>query len=156
MISSFFWNVTQRRLVVIYRRFGTISRVHLLGPSSRKKFELLDPRRWARYIDPETSVNSYQSTLRKIPAKQRSHRRRRLAIFGPFFFSPYRATAEQCLKIRQSLRLTTPPVVTLRILSNVPFIVSLSKQTVAWKTCIRRASLDRGSAQEWQKCTLHN
>jgi len=30
---SFFWNDTHRRLVVIYRRFGTTYRAHLLGSS---------------------------------------------------------------------------------------------------------------------------
>jgi hypothetical protein len=31
--SWLFWDITQRRLVVVYRRFGTTYRSHLLGPN---------------------------------------------------------------------------------------------------------------------------
>ena len=31
--SALFWDITQRRVVVLYRRFGTIYRSHLQGPS---------------------------------------------------------------------------------------------------------------------------
>jgi hypothetical protein len=57
--SSLFCNVTQRRLVVSYRRFGTTYRV----PSSRVKqskrisLGLQDPWRWDRTGCPETSVS---------------------------------------------------------------------------------------------------
>jgi hypothetical protein len=40
MRSLFFWDVTQRRLVVNCGRFGTIDRSYLQGPSSPR---LLDP-----------------------------------------------------------------------------------------------------------------
>jgi len=31
--SSLFWDITQRRLVVIYRRFGTTHKPHIQGPN---------------------------------------------------------------------------------------------------------------------------
>jgi hypothetical protein len=33
--SSFFWDITQRRMVIRYRRFGTTYRSHLQGSSPR-------------------------------------------------------------------------------------------------------------------------
>jgi hypothetical protein len=48
MRSVLFWGITQRRVVIVYRRFGTTYRSHLsflLG--------LLDPWRWDRYIVPQ-------------------------------------------------------------------------------------------------------
>jgi len=57
----FFWDVTQHRLVLIYRRFGTTCR-------SRRTWILkLQP-----IICPETSVNKYQSTPRCISVQLRS------------------------------------------------------------------------------------
>jgi len=53
--SLFFWDVTQRRLVVYYRPFVTTYRFRFQGPIS-----------W-----PETSVTNYQSTLRNISEEQR-------------------------------------------------------------------------------------
>jgi len=35
-VSLLFWDVTQRRLIVTYRRFGTVYRSHLQGPSSQR------------------------------------------------------------------------------------------------------------------------
>jgi len=35
--SSLFWDVTQRRLLVIYRRFGANCRFHLQGSSSPRR-----------------------------------------------------------------------------------------------------------------------
>ena len=40
---SVFWDFTQRKLVVIYRRFGTTYRYHLQGSRSFNLFGLLDP-----------------------------------------------------------------------------------------------------------------
>jgi hypothetical protein len=56
MRSFLFWDVTHRRLVVSYRRFGPTYKSHLQGSS-----------RLAR------NVGIYQSTLRNIPEKQISH-----------------------------------------------------------------------------------
>jgi hypothetical protein len=64
MRSSFFWDVTQRRLVVSYRRFGTT-----YWPISNGQAVLkIRPR-----CCPETSAANYQSTLRNIPEERRSH-----------------------------------------------------------------------------------
>jgi hypothetical protein len=57
MLPSLFWEVTQRRLIVIYRRFWTTYQSHLQWSSS--------PRR--------TSVTNYQSALRNKPEQRRSH-----------------------------------------------------------------------------------
>jgi hypothetical protein len=60
MRSSLFWDVTQRTLVVSYRRFGTIYRSYIQG-SSRRTAWLLNrvPTAWTLSIGigfPETSV----------------------------------------------------------------------------------------------------
>jgi len=41
MISTLFWDITQRRVVTAYRRFGTTYRIHLQG--SRSSRGLRDP-----------------------------------------------------------------------------------------------------------------
>ena len=62
MRFSLFWDVTQRRLVVSYRRFGINCRV---------------PPSWPLKKEPigraETSVGNYQFTLRDIPEEIMSH-----------------------------------------------------------------------------------
>ena len=65
MRSSLFWDVTQRRLVVIYRRFGTIYRSDLQR-SDRNALPLkISP------IDcPETSINYYQSKPSNTPEER--------------------------------------------------------------------------------------
>jgi hypothetical protein len=45
-----FWDITQRRVVIVYRRFGTTYRSHLIG--------LLDPQ-------------NYNDTMRNIPKARR-------------------------------------------------------------------------------------
>jgi hypothetical protein len=63
---SLFWDVTQRILVVTYRRFGTTYQTHLQGSSS--------PRRCLKMgltCCPERSVNKYQCTLRNIQEERR-------------------------------------------------------------------------------------
>jgi len=54
MRSALFWDVTQRRLIVIYRRFGQPLNMGTIGC-------------------PETSLSHYQSTPRAIPKERRSH-----------------------------------------------------------------------------------
>ena len=56
MSSSLFWEFTQRRLVVCYRRFGTTYRSIFKGQAVQ-----------------EDLVTNYQSTLRNIPEERRSH-----------------------------------------------------------------------------------
>ena len=58
MRSLLFWDFTQRRLVVGYRRFGTTYRFHLQGSSSPVSFY---------------GITSYQSTLCKILEERRCH-----------------------------------------------------------------------------------
>jgi hypothetical protein len=59
MSSALFWDITQRRVLVLYRRFGTTYRSRLQGSSSTKKHTLEDGT--------ETSVKDNPSTLRNIP-----------------------------------------------------------------------------------------
>jgi hypothetical protein len=59
--SLLFWDVTQRRLIVICRRFGTTYLSHLLGSLEDRTHRLS-----------RTSVN-LPSTLRNIPEEIRSH-----------------------------------------------------------------------------------
>jgi hypothetical protein len=51
--SAFFWDITQRSVLVVYRRFGPL----MLGPIGC----------------PATSVQNYHSTLRNILEERRSH-----------------------------------------------------------------------------------
>jgi hypothetical protein len=102
MSSSLFWAVTQKQLVVGYRRFGTTYRSHLQWPSS--------PRRTSSYLTlkmgpigrRETSVTTYHSTLRNTPEDQISylHRDGNLKSYtcgrvnaksdeGPYRFQPH-------------------------------------------------------------------
>jgi hypothetical protein len=75
MKSAFFWDITQRRMVIRYRRFGATYRSHLQGlkspqsPYSPWTYRLLKmgPIRF-----PETSVKGYHSTWRIIPEEGRS------------------------------------------------------------------------------------
>jgi hypothetical protein len=63
---ALFWDITRRRLVIFYRRFGTTYRL----PSSRvKKSKKMEPIRC-----PETSVKYYHTTLRNIPEERRSQK----------------------------------------------------------------------------------
>jgi hypothetical protein len=58
MRLALFWDITQRRVVILYRRFSS-------RPSSSLK---MGPIRC-----PETSVKNYHWTLRNIPEDRRSH-----------------------------------------------------------------------------------
>jgi hypothetical protein len=46
--SALFWDITQRRVVILYRRFGTTYMFHLQGSRS-----LLGPLSWDRYVVPK-------------------------------------------------------------------------------------------------------
>jgi hypothetical protein len=71
MRSTLFWDITQRRVEILYRRFGTTYRSHLQGSRCpRRKLGLLDPWRWDPIGCPETSVHNYHSTLRNIPEQR--------------------------------------------------------------------------------------
>jgi hypothetical protein len=58
MRSVFFWDITRRRVLIRYRRFGTTYRSHIQG--SR-------PLKMGTIHCPETSVSDYRGTLRNIP-----------------------------------------------------------------------------------------
>ena len=63
-----FCNVTQRRVVSPFRRFGTTCGSYLQGPSWTSW-----PYKTEPIGSPETSVRNYHSTLRNIPEERRSH-----------------------------------------------------------------------------------
>jgi hypothetical protein len=79
MRSELFWNNTQRRVVILYRRFGTTHRSHLQGSRSRIR---KGPLKMGPVGCLETSVQNYQSTLRNIPQERRSQLNRLFAIFS--------------------------------------------------------------------------
>ena len=54
--SALFCDITQSRVVLLYRRFGTTYRSHLEGSRNPKQsflVGLLDPWRWDRYVVPK-------------------------------------------------------------------------------------------------------
>jgi hypothetical protein len=83
--SAFFWGITQRRVVILYRSFGTTYWPHIHGSRSLRSLRRLpDPWRWDRCVVPkrrqritktscplkmgpircpETSVKDYQDFL---------------------------------------------------------------------------------------------
>jgi hypothetical protein len=65
--SSLFWDVTQRKVVVSYRRLGTTCRSHL------QRSWTAWPLKMEEIVCPETSVTKYQCTLLKIPKEGKSH-----------------------------------------------------------------------------------
>jgi len=69
---SLFWDLTQHRMVVCYRRFGTTYRSHLRGPSSYSSWTV-----WFLKMCPigcpKTSVTNYQSALSNTLEGRMSH-----------------------------------------------------------------------------------
>jgi len=69
---AFFWDFTQRRLIVRNPRFGTTCRSHPQEPSSYSAWAA-----WPQKMGPiglvETSVTNCRSTLRNSPEERRSH-----------------------------------------------------------------------------------
>ena len=63
MRSSNFWDITRRRCVVGYRRYGTVYQSHFKSQAVQHPW----PLKMGLRRCPETSVPSYQSTLRDIP-----------------------------------------------------------------------------------------
>jgi hypothetical protein len=66
MRSALFWGITQRRMVILCRRFGTRYRSHLQG--SRSWLLKMGPTRC-----PETSAKDYHLTLRNAAEERTSH-----------------------------------------------------------------------------------
>jgi hypothetical protein len=73
--SALFWDITQRRVAILYRRFGTTCRSHLQGSRSLGLWAS-----WPLKMGPicclETSVKDYHWTLRNIREERRSHQHR--------------------------------------------------------------------------------
>jgi hypothetical protein len=67
--SVIIWDITQRKLVIPYRRFGTTYRFHL--PRVKNLLLKMEP-----IGCPETSAQDYNCTLRDIPENPKSHLRR--------------------------------------------------------------------------------
>jgi len=67
--TALLWYITQRELVISYRRFGK----KLSGPvcgGSRTHPKRLDPRRRDPIVSPETSVRNYHFSLRNDPEER--------------------------------------------------------------------------------------
>jgi hypothetical protein len=76
MRSALFWDITQRRVVIPYRRLGTTYRSHLQG--SRSPSRIASSRNsWPFKMEPirrtETSVKDNHSTLRNTSEECRSN-----------------------------------------------------------------------------------
>jgi hypothetical protein len=71
--SELFWDVTQRRVVIPHRRFGTTYRSHLQGPINPRRKLSSWTLKMGSIAFPETSVTNYHSTLHNIPEERRSH-----------------------------------------------------------------------------------
>ena len=84
--SSLFRDVTQRTLVVIHGRFGTVYRSHFQGSSSPRRMGCSSSTARPLNTEPigcsETSVNNYQSTPRNIPEERGCHLHRDHARFS--------------------------------------------------------------------------
>jgi hypothetical protein len=70
MRTALFWDITQRRVVIVYRRVGTTYRSHLQGSLDSWPLKM-GPIRYA-----ETSVNNYHTTPRNIPEDCSSYQHR--------------------------------------------------------------------------------
>jgi len=67
------WVITQRRVVIYYRRFGVIYRYHLQGSRIKKCFVLDSwPLKMGPIGCPETSVINYHYSLRNNPQERSS------------------------------------------------------------------------------------
>jgi hypothetical protein len=71
--SALFWASTQRRVVILYWRFGTTYRSVFKGQEVQEVFllALFDPWRWDNALSRKV-VKDYHSTLRNIPEERRS------------------------------------------------------------------------------------
>jgi len=70
---ALFWFITQRLVVISYRRFGTTYRSHLKGSGIQKEtiLDSLTPK-VGRIGYPETSVRNYHYSLRNNPEERSS------------------------------------------------------------------------------------
>jgi hypothetical protein len=72
MRSALFWDVTRRRVVIVYRRLGTTYRSHHHGSRVRVGKDSWPVNMEPIYC-PETSVNNYHTTPHNIPEERRYH-----------------------------------------------------------------------------------
>ena len=77
--SALFWDITQRRVIILYRHFGTTCRSRLQESRNTRRFGFGVLSCWTFWPlkrgligCPETSVQNYHSTLRNIPEERRS------------------------------------------------------------------------------------
>ena len=72
--SALFCDITRRRVVIVYRRFGTMYGSHFHG--SRVFPTRTRPVKMGPIRCHETSVKNYHTTPRNIPEERRSHQHR--------------------------------------------------------------------------------
>jgi hypothetical protein len=81
MKSVVFWVITRRRVVIIYRRFGTTYRSHLYGSRFQEEFLLESwPVKSGPIRCPETSVTTYHTTPCNYPEDHRCHQHRGVSL----------------------------------------------------------------------------
>jgi hypothetical protein len=83
----------RRRVVIIYRRFGTTYWSHLDGSRIRVFFSYSDswPVKMGPIRCPETSVNNYHTTPCNVPEERRSHQHRGGSLKSLFILNNYNA-----------------------------------------------------------------
>jgi hypothetical protein len=90
---ALFRDITQRRVAVLYRRFGTTYQSHLKGSRSPRRKGTSWPLKMGLINCPETSLQNYHSPLRNILEERESHLHRggsltsRSLIFVAVFLS---------------------------------------------------------------------
>ena len=72
MTSALFWDITRRRVIIVYRRFGTTYLSHLHGWRVREAKDSW-PLKMGLMQCPETSVNNYETTPCNIPEERRCY-----------------------------------------------------------------------------------
>jgi hypothetical protein len=71
-----FWDITQRCVIILYRRFGTTYGSNIQrsrSPRNKLSSWVSWPLNLEPKVHPETSVGDYHSTLRNIPEERGSH-----------------------------------------------------------------------------------
>jgi hypothetical protein len=70
MRYALFWDITQRRVVILYRRFGTSYRSRLQGSKSQRKKDFFTLENGTDTLSPK------HSTLCNTPEERRCHQHR--------------------------------------------------------------------------------
>jgi hypothetical protein len=89
--SALFWDITQRRVVIVYRLFGTTYQSYLKKSRS--------PLKMGPIGCPETSVQNYRTTLLNIPEERRFRLRRCRSLKSLLTGKSLGAERTSCMKL---------------------------------------------------------